>query len=136
LPKCQILPKINKLNKRQNEKNYFILIIFLSVVGHSQVTSSAMLNGNGEFFATVEVVHKPNYYSTHRQVVMRSRARPAVKVMFIKQPKLQKLMLSLGSNLTVNVVKEESNALKEVVIVSTKSNGAFNKENRCVATIF
>jgi hypothetical protein len=31
-------------------------------------------------------------------------------------------------NLTVNVVvKEESNALKEVVIVSTKSNGAFNK---------
>jgi hypothetical protein len=33
----------------------------------------------------------------------------------------------LGSNLTVNIsVQEESNALK-VVIVSTKSNGAFNK---------
>jgi hypothetical protein len=35
------LPKINKLNHR-NEKNYFILITFLSVVGHAQVTSSAM----------------------------------------------------------------------------------------------
>jgi hypothetical protein len=36
--------------------------------------------------------------------------------------------MSLGSNLTVNIsVQEESNALKEVVIVSTKSNGAFNK---------
>jgi hypothetical protein len=35
--------------------------------------------------------------------------------------------MPLGSNLTVNIsVQEESNALKEVVIVSTKSNGAFN----------
>jgi hypothetical protein len=48
------------------------LIIFLSVVGHSQVTSSAMSgavkSATGEFYgATVEVVHKPTgtkYYST------------------------------------------------------------------------
>jgi hypothetical protein len=33
----------------------------------------------------------------------------------------------LGSNLTVNISVQEESNLKEVVIVSTKSNGAFNK---------
>jgi hypothetical protein len=36
--------------------------------------------------------------------------------------------MPLGSNLSVNVVvKKGSNALKEVVIIWTKLNGAFNK---------
>jgi hypothetical protein len=49
----------------------FILIIFLSVVGHSQVTSSAMSgavkSATGEFYPELRVVHKPTgtkYYST------------------------------------------------------------------------
>jgi hypothetical protein len=123
----------------------FILIIFLSVVGHSQVTSSAMSgavkSATGEFLpgATVEVVHKPTgtkYYSTtdskggYAVQGLRPGGPYTVKVTYVgyQTTEITEINAPLGSNLTVNVVvKEESNALKEVVIVSTKSNGAFNK---------
>jgi hypothetical protein len=123
----------------------FILIIFLSVLGHSQVTSSAMSgavkSATGEFLpgATVEVVHKPTgtkYYSTtdskggYAVQGLRPGGPYTVKVTYVgyQTTEITEINAPLGSNLTVNVVvKEESNALKEVVIVSTKSNGAFNK---------
>jgi hypothetical protein len=100
----------------------------------------ALLNRQQASFtrATVEVVHKPTgtkYYSTTD-----SKGGYAVqgldqvglyrKVTYVgyQTTEITEINAPLGSNLTVNVVvKEESNALKEVVIVSTKSNGAFNK---------
>lgn len=123
----------------------FILIIFLTAIGHAQVTSSAM-SGTvkstvGETLpgASVEVVHKPTgtkYYSTtgvdggYSVQGLRPGGPYTVKVTYVgfKTTEITEISAPLGANLTVNVViEEESNALKEVVVVSTKSNGAFNK---------
>jgi hypothetical protein len=122
----------------------FILIIFLSVVGHSQVTSSAMSgtvkSNAGETLpgASVEVVHKPTgtkYYSTtdgkggYAVQGIRPGGPYTVKVTYVgyKTTEITDITAPLGNNLTVNVVvEEESNALSEV-IVSTKSKGNFNK---------
>jgi hypothetical protein len=127
------------------KKIIFILIIFLSVVGHSQVTSSAMSgavkSSTGEFLpgASVELVHKPTgtkYYSTtdakggYAVQGLRPGGPYTVKVTYVgyKTTEITDINAPLGSSLTVNIaVQEESNALQEVVIVSTKSNGAFNK---------
>ena len=123
----------------------FILITFLSVVGHAQVTSSAMSgtvkSSTGEFLpgATVEVLHKPTgtkYYSTtdgkgnYAVQGLRPGGPYTVKVTYVgyQTTEITEINAPLGSNLSVNVVvKEEANTLKEVVVVSTKSNGAFNK---------
>jgi hypothetical protein len=123
----------------------FILMTFLSVAGYAQVTSSAMSgavkSATGELLpgATVEVVHKPTgtkYFSTTdydgRYAVqgLRPGGPYTVKVTYIgyQTTEITDINAPLGSNLNVNiVVKEESNVLKEVVVVSTKSNGAFNK---------
>ncbi|SFE59833.1 TonB-dependent receptor [Flavobacterium xueshanense] len=122
----------------------FILIIFLSVVGHSQVTSSAMSgtvkSNSGETLpgASVEVVHKPTgtkYFSTtsanggYAVQGIRPGGPYTVKVTYVgyKTTEITEINAPLGNNLTVNVViDEESNALNEV-IVSTKSKGNFNK---------
>lgn len=123
----------------------FILIIFLTAIGHAQVTSSAM-SGTvkstvGETLpgASVEVVHKPTgtkYYSTtgvdggYSVQGLRPGGPYTVKVTYVgfKTTEITEINAPLGANLTVNVtIEEESNALKEVVVVSTKSNGAFNK---------
>ena len=122
----------------------FILIIFLSVVGHSQVTSSAMSgtvkSNSGETLpgASVEVVHKPTgtkYFSTtgstggYAVQGIRPGGPYTVKVTYVgyKTTEITEINAPLGNNLTVNVVlEEESNALNEV-IVSTKSKGNFNK---------
>ena len=123
----------------------FILIIFLSVVGHSQVTNSAMSgtvrSNSGETLpgASVEVRHNPTgtkYFSTtdgnggYAVQGLRPGGPYTVKVTYVgyKTTEITEISAPLGSNLTVNVViAEESNTLKEVVVVSTKSNGAFNK---------
>ena len=144
--KIIILHQINKLNKNTKMKRIiFILITFLSVVGHAQVTSSAMSgtvkSTAGELLpgATVEVVHKPTgtkYYSTtdgkgnYAVQGLRPGGPYTVKVTYVgfQTTEITEINAPLGSNLTVNIdVKEESNVLKEVVVVSTKSNGAFNK---------
>jgi hypothetical protein len=121
------------------------LIAFLSVVGHAQVTSSAMSgsvkSSTGEVLpgATVEVLHKPTgtkYYSTtdgngnYAVQGLRPGGPYTVKVTYVgfQTTEITEINAPLGSNITVNVsVKEEANTLKEVVVVSTKSNGAFNK---------
>lgn len=140
------LPNIFKLNKKAKMKRIiFILIIFLSVVGHSQVTSSAMSgtvkSSSGESLpaASVEVIHKPTgtkYFSTtdskggYAVQGIRPGGPYTVKVTYVgyKTTEITDINAPLGSNLNVNiVVQEESNALKEVVVVSTKSKGAFNK---------
>ncbi|MFV8331657.1 carboxypeptidase regulatory-like domain-containing protein [Flavobacterium sp. GSP14] len=123
----------------------FILIIFLSVLGHAQVTTSAMSgivkSNTGEVLpgASVMVVHKPTgskYFSTtgydggYSVQGLRPGGPYTVTVTYVgfKTTEITEINAPLGSNLSVNVVvQESSNALKEVVIVSTKSNGAFNK---------
>mgnify|MGYP003582754146 CR=1 FL=1 len=123
----------------------FILIIFLSALGHSQVTSSAMSgtvkSNSGETLpgASVEVRHNPTgtkYFSTtdgnggYAVQGIRPGGPYTVKVTYVgyKTTEITEINAPLGNSLTVNVVvEEESNLLKEVVVVSTKSNGAFNK---------
>ena len=123
----------------------FILIIFLSILGHAQVTTSAMSgivkSNTGEVLpgASVMVVHKPTgskYFSTtgydggYSVQGLRPGGPYTVTVTYVgfKTTEITEINAPLGSNLNVNVVVQEaSNALKEVVIVSTKSNGAFNK---------
>ncbi len=126
------------------KKIIFILIIFLSALGHAQVTGSAMSgtvrSSKGEALpgATIEVVHKPTgtkYFSTtdfdggYAVQGLRPGGPYTVKVTYIgfKTTEITDINVGLGNNLTVNVkIEEESNALQEVV-VSTKSKGNFNK---------
>ena len=126
------------------KKIIFILIIFLSAVGHSQVTSSAMSgtvkSKAGETLpgASVEVIHTPTgtkYFSTtganggYAVQGIRPGGPYTVKVTYVgyKTTEITDISAPLGSNLNVNVlVEEESNLLNEVV-VSTKSKGNFNK---------
>ena len=123
----------------------FILIIFLSILSNAQVTTSAMSGivksntGNVLPGASVMVVHKPTgskYFSTtgydggYSVQGLRPGGPYTVTVTYVGfiTTEITEINAPLGSNLSVNVVVEESsNALKEVVIVSTKSNGAFNK---------
>lgn len=137
---------IFKLNKKAKMKRIiFILIIFLSILGHAQVTTSAMSgivkSNTGEVLpgASVMVVHKPTgsrYFSTtgydggYSVQGLRPGGPYTVTVTYVgfKTTEITEINAPLGSNLNVNVVVQEaSNALKEVVIVSTKSNGTFNK---------
>jgi hypothetical protein len=127
------------------KKIIFILIIFLSAVGHSQVTSSAMSgtvkSSTGETLpgASVEIVHKPTgtkYFSTtgsnggYAVQGIRPGGPYTVKVTYVgyKTTEITEINAPLGNNITINiVVDEESNVLSEVVVVSTKSKGTFNK---------
>ena len=89
--------------------------------------------------ASVMVVHKPTgskYFSTtaydggYSVQGLRPGGPYTVTVTYVgyKTTEITEINAPLGSNLSINVVVQEaSNALKEVVIVSTKSNGAFNK---------
>ena len=122
----------------------FILIIFLSAVGYSQVTTSAISGSvrskSGETLpgASVEVRHNPTgtkYFSTtdynggYAVQGIRPGGPYTVRVTYLgyKTTEITDISAPLGSSLNVNVVvEEESNALKEV-IVSTKSKGNFNK---------
>nr|WP_315141413.1 carboxypeptidase regulatory-like domain-containing protein [uncultured Flavobacterium sp.] len=126
------------------KKIIFILIIFLSAIGHAQVTSSvisgAIKSSTGELLpgASVEVVHKPTgtkYFSTtdskgnYAVQGIRPGGPYTVRVTYVgyKTTEITEINAPLGNNITVNVlVEEESNALNEVV-VSTKSKGTFNK---------
>ncbi|MBC5862133.1 carboxypeptidase regulatory-like domain-containing protein [Flavobacterium sp. K77] len=123
----------------------FILIIFLSALGHAQVTTSAMSgtvkSNTGEALpgASVMVVHKPTgskYFSTtdfdggYSVQGLRPGGPYTLTVTYIgyKTSEITEINAPLGSNISVNVVVQEaSNTLKEVVVVSNKSNGAFNK---------
>ncbi|EIA10133.1 TonB-dependent receptor [Flavobacterium frigoris] len=127
------------------KKIILILIIFLSAVGHAQVTSSAMSgsvkSSAGDLLpgATVEVIHKPTgtkYFSStdgnggYAVQGIRPGGPYTVKVTYVgfKTTEITEINAPLGNNITVNIVlAEESNTLKEVVVVSTKSNGAFNR---------
>ena len=113
----------------------FILIIFLSALGHSQVTSSAMSgtvkSNSGETLpgASVEVRHNPTgtkYFSTtdgnggYAVQGIRPGGPYTVKVTYVgyKTTEITEINAPLGNSLTVNVVvEEESNLLKEVVVV-------------------
>ena len=122
----------------------FILTIFLSAVGYSQVTSSAMSgtvkSSAGEILpgASIEVVHKPTgtkYTSTtgangeYAIQGIRPGGPYTLKVTYVgyKTTEITEINAPLGNSITVNVsVEVEANALSEVVVTS-KSKGTFNK---------
>lgn len=122
----------------------FILSIFLSAVGYSQVTSSAMSgtvkSSAGEVLpgASIEVIHKPTgtkYTSTtgakgeYAIQGIRPGGPYTIKVTYVgyKTTEITEINAPLGNSITVNIsVEEEANALSEVVVTS-KSKGTFNK---------
>jgi len=126
------------------KKIILIFILFLSALGHAQVTTSAMSgivrSNKGEALpgATVEIVHKPTgtkYFTTsdfdggYAVQGLRPGGPYSVKVTYIgfKTTEITDINVGLGNNLTVNVkIEEDANALQEVV-VTTKSSGNFNK---------
>ena len=126
------------------KKIIFILIIFLSAIGYSQVTSSAMSgtvkSSAGEVLpgASIEVVHKPTgtkYASTtgangeYAIQGIRPGGPYTLKVTYVgyKTTEITEINAPLGNSITVNIsVEVEANALSEVVVTS-KSKGTFNK---------
>ena len=122
----------------------FILSIFLSAIGYSQVTSSAMSgtvkSSAGEVLpgASIEVVHKPTgtkYASTtgangeYAIQGIRPGGPYTLKVTYVgyKTTEITEINAPLGNSITVNIsVEVEANALSEVVVTS-KSKGTFNK---------
>ncbi len=127
------------------KKIIFILIIFLSVVGYGQVTSSSISgtvkssSGKVVADASVEVIHTPTgtkYYSKtdnggrYAMPSIRPGGPYVVKVSFVGSTtsEVTDITAPLGSNVTINVVLEdEMTSLKEVMVVQTKSTGTFSK---------
>ncbi len=127
------------------KKLTFIFIFFLSVVGYSQVTSSSItgfIKSNlGERLpgVTVQAIHTPTgtkYYGEtdgaggYSIPSVRPGGPYTVKVAYLgyKSSEITEINAPLGNSVTVNVVLlEEVNALKEVVVTKTTSNGVFSK---------
>jgi len=123
----------------------FILTILFSVFSHAQVTTAAMSgtvrSSSGETLpgASVQIVHKPtgtkynantDFDGGYTVQGLRPGGPYSVKVSFIgyKTTEITDITTLLGNKIVVNVkVEEESNELKEVVIVATKANNAFSK---------
>ena len=127
------------------KKLTFIFIFFLSIVGYSQVTSSSItgfIKSNlGERLpgVTVQAIHTPTgtkYYGEtdgaggYSIPSIRPGGPYTVKVSYLgyKSSEITEINAPLGNAVTVNVVlSEEVNALKEVVVTKTTSNGVFSK---------
>ena len=127
------------------KKVIFLFIFFLSALGYSQVTTSAISGsvksdaGKALSGATVLVKHMPTgtkYTAvTDKNGLFEFPAvRPGgpftVKVTYVgfKDAEITDINAALGSNIAVNVNMEtESNALQEVVVKVAKGNTAFNK---------
>jgi len=136
------------------KKVIFIFIFFLTAIGYSQVTSSAMSGtvrtntGEGLPGATVEVLHKPTgtkYFSTtdesgrYNVQGIRPGGPYTLKVTYsgYKTSEVTEINAPLGNNLTVNaVINEELNALDEVVVVAQRSNGIIAKSRTGAAQQF
>ena len=126
------------------KKLTFIFIFFLSVVGYSQVTSSSITgfvkSNLGERLpgVTVQAIHTPTgtkYYGEtdgaggYSIPSIRPGGPYTVKVSYLgyKSSEITEINAPLGNAVTVNVVlSEEVNALKEVVVTKTTSNGVFS----------
>ena len=127
------------------KKLTFIFIFFLSIVGYSQVTSSSITgfvkSNLGERLpgVTVQAIHTPTgtkYYGEtdgaggYSIPSVRPGGPYTVKVAYLgyKSSEITEINAPLGNSVTVNVVlSEEVNALKEVVVTKTTSNGVFSK---------
>ncbi|HEX8576177.1 MAG TPA: carboxypeptidase regulatory-like domain-containing protein, partial [Flavobacterium sp.] len=127
------------------KKFLFLFIVFLTAIGHSQVTSSAISgtvkSNKGETLigATVEVTHKPTgtKYVVNTNVTggysipsIRPGGPYTVRVTYIgfKPAEVTEISAPLGNKVVVNVVvEEEANQLDAVVVSVTKSNGTFSK---------
>lgn len=136
------------------KKLLFFFILFLSCVLQAQVTNSSISgtvkSGDGEKLpgATVEAIHKPTgskYYSTTdgKGIYAIPSIRPGgpytVKVSSVgfKTTEISEINAPLGNNIPINVVLEaEVNALKEVVVKSSKSNSLFSKGKTGASTQF
>lgn len=123
----------------------FILVFFLSLVGYSQVTSSALTgvvkSDKGERLpgVTVQAIHTPTgtkYYGEtdgaggYSIPSVRPGGPYTVKVSYLgyKSSQINEINAPLGNTVTVNVIlSEEINALQEVVVTNTNTNGVISK---------
>jgi hypothetical protein len=127
------------------KKISFIFIFFLSVIGYSQVTTSGIsgtvksVTGENIAGASVQVIHLPtgtkynaitNYTGGYSVQAIRPGGPYTVKFTFIgsRPSEVTDITAPLGSTVTVNtVLEDETSQLKEVIVSSSKSNGAFSK---------
>ncbi|AWG21707.1 oar protein [Flavobacterium faecale] len=126
-------------------KLLFILLLAIQSIGFAQVTKSSISgtvkSTKGEALpgATVEVIHEPTgskYYATtdgngrYSVPAIRPGGPYTVKTSFVSYTttEITEISAPLGNNITINVsLKEETNALKEVVIKSTSGSNLFSK---------
>jgi hypothetical protein len=149
------LPKINKPNTKQKMKKFSILFIFfLSIVGYAQVTNSSLSgtvkSSSGERLpgATVEAIHKPTgskYYATtdgqggYAIPSIRPGGPYTVKTTYVgyKISEITDINAPLGNNITVNVeMVNDVNALEEVIVTKSSTNGVFSKGKTGASTQF
>ena len=127
------------------KKATFLFIFFLSIFGYAQVTNSTLSgtvkSSSGERLpgVTVEAIHKPTgtkYYSTtdgqgsYAIPSIRPGGPYTVKVAYTgyKTSEISEISAPLGNSLTINLVLEnEVNALEEVVVKQSSTNGLFSK---------
>ena len=127
------------------KKVTFLFIFFLSVIGYSQVTTSGISgtvksnSGKRLAGATVEAIHQPTgtkYFAKTDEAggysipAIRPGGPYVVKVSFVgfRKTEITEINAPLGNNISLNiVVEDEVNALEEVVVTKTKSNGVFSK---------
>lgn len=127
------------------KKLIFILSLFLSVIGFSQVTKSSfsgvVKSTKGELIpgASIEFVHRPTGTKYYAQTDKMGRyavqsIKPGgpyvAKASFVgyKTAEITDINAPLGNEINVNIgLEEEQNALKEVVVKSSKGNNLFSK---------
>ena len=127
------------------KKVTFLFIFFLSVISYSQVTTSGISgtvkSNSGEKLvgASVEAIHQPTgtkYFATTDGTggfsipAIRPGGPYAVKVTYVgfKNTEITDINAPLGNNVNLNIVVEnELNALQEVVVSKTNSNGVISK---------
>lgn len=127
------------------KKIIFIITLFLTVVGYSQVTTSGISgtvkSASGERIpgASVQVIHMPTgtKYNTvtsasggYAVQAIRVGGPYTVKVSYIgsKTSETTEVFAPLGTTVTVDaVLADEANQLKEVVVSRSNTNGAFSK---------
>lgn len=127
------------------KKIIFILFLFLTVVGYSQVTTSGISgtvkSASGERIpgASVQVIHTPTgtKYNTvttasggYAVQAIRVGGPYTIKISYIgsKTNETTEIFAPLGTTVTVDaVLADETNQLQEVVVSRSNTNGAFSK---------
>jgi Carboxypeptidase regulatory-like domain len=127
------------------KKIIIIFILFLSAIGYSQVTNSSISgnvkssNGNSIAGASVAVIHVPtgskyfantDFDGSFSVPSVKPGGPYTVKVTFVgyKPSIVEDLNTSLGNTTSVKIIlQEETNTLKEVVVVTKTKSGIISK---------